>query len=686
MKLSYNWIKEFIEIKVSVKDLGDKLRSLGFEIAGEEKKGDDVIFDVEITPNRGDCLSVVGITREISAGFGLEMKIKKTEINGSCGKINDSIKIEINEPLLCPRYTARMIKGLRVGPSPDWMVKRLESLGVRSINNVVDATNYVLLETGQPLHAFDYSLIRGSKIIVRKANENEKIITLDGVERKLDKSMLVIADNNRAIAIAGVMGGANTEVNLSTKDVVIESACFNASSIRKTSQLLNLSTDASYRFERSSDIDEAMLSVDRVCSLIKEIAGGDILKGVLDIYPVKKKQKNVKVRFSRIEKILGIKIKQKDSLAILKKLGFTVKTQKSFFTVTIPSWRESDVMREIDVVEEIARVYGYNNINAILPSCDLGDETKYETVGSGLLDVQDAVRKILTGFGFFECINYGFIRKGVFEKVLSGDSELVAIKNPLDEEMDKLRPSLIPWLVENLVFNFNRDAEVCRIFETGHIFRMNKAVGLPEEEIMVSCVISGQEKNFWSDKKRQIDFYDIKGAAEFLFEKLGIEGVQYSALKNCAMSVQGLDVFVGDERIGVIGKLKEEIIKYYKLANEVLFFEFKLAVLERLRKKIINYLPFSKFPAVRRDAALLIPLNVTMEEVVGLIKKNSNELLVNIALFDCYEGGQIPKGLRSLAFNFTYQSNKKTLTDQEVNDVHFAIIGTLAEKGIKLRA
>ena len=688
MKISYKWLKEFVNFRISAQELSEKLISLGFAVTSIEEIEEDIILDVEVTANRGDCLSIIGLAREISASLDIPLKIPKIEICQNNERIENFLKVEIKDKFLCPRYTARMIEGVKVGPSPLWMSRRLELLGSRSINNIVDATNYILLLTGQPLHAFDYSMIEGQKIIVRRAEQGERIVTLDGVERKLDNKMLVIADAGRAIALAGVMGGANTEVNNRTRNLVIESACFNAGNIRKTSLSLGLSTSASYRFERNSDIEEARLSVDRVCVLIQEIAGGTILKGLIDEYPSPCKSIKIKVRFSRINQILGIDVPKKEVLRILKHLGFNVKSKDTFLEVEVPSWRYADVTKEIDVIEEIARLYGYDRINLALPALELEDNKKYSSVGSGSLDIQDEVRHAMRDAGFFEVVNYGIIKDGIFKNIFSDSDNLVKISNPLDEGMDTLRPSLVHGLVENLVFNFNRDVNSLKIFEIGCIFKKSD-VKLPREQVVLSALISGSSHKSWVEKIRKLDFYDLKGVLEYLFERLGIISFKFEphiedSYKNL-LTDEELVIFVNNKKIGFIGKLKNEILQFYKLSEDIYFFEIELERIKDFKKPEKKYKPLSKFPSISRDAALLVPVCISAQEVKDLIEKEGGNLLAGVFLFDHYQGDQVPRGYKSLAFNLVYQSKERTLIDKEVNDLHFSIIQRLSEKGIKLR-
>ena len=583
MKISYQSLKEFVNFEISVQELSEELISLGLGVASIQPcpGGEDFILDAEITSNRGDCLSIIGIAREISAKLGRPLKISGAKICENDQKIENFLKVEIEDEILCPRYNARMIRDVKVGPSPSWMSKRLESLGVRSVNNVVDATNYVLLERGQPLHAFDYSLIKGQKIIVRRAKLDEKLITLDGIERKLNNNMLVIADAERPIALAGVMGGANTEVNNSTKDVVIESACFNAGNIRKTSQVLGLGTSASYRFERSSDIEESRISVDRVCALIQEIAGGTILKGVIDEYPSKQKTRKIKVRFPRINYVLGMNFQKKEVIQILKRLGFNTKTSKNFLTAEVPSWRHADVTGETDIIEECARLHGYDNIKSELPALNFEDSSKYSSVGSGTLTLQDEAREAMRDAGFFESVNYGIIKRSVFEKVFSQSVDLIRINNPLDEEMDILRPSLIPGLVENLAFNFNRDIDSIKIFEIGRIFKKS-GERLPQEQIMLSGLLSGDVQKYWADQHRTLNFYDLKGALEYLFERLGIDCFSFKPGKNILMDA-GVKILMKNKEVGFAGRMKSEIAQFYKLLQEVFLFEIELENMKDFR-------------------------------------------------------------------------------------------------------
>ncbi|OIN98225.1 phenylalanine--tRNA ligase subunit beta [Candidatus Desantisbacteria bacterium CG1_02_38_46] len=690
MKISYQWLKEFVNFKYSAQELAGKLITLGFGVEGIQpcSWGQDFILEIEITPNRGDCLCILGIVREISAFTGIPFKVPKIKICEDKEPLENFLKVEVEDKILCPRYTARLIKGVKVGPSPLGVSRRLESLGVRSINNIVDATNYAFLERGQPLHAFDYSLIKGRKIVVRRAKPCESIVTLDGLDRILNNNMLVIADTQQPIAIAGIMGGANTEVRNTTTDVIIESAYFHPGNIRKTSQNLGMKTSASYRFERSADINEVRFSLDRVCSLIQEIAGGDILKGVIDEYSNFQKPQEVTLYYSKIAQILGAQLEKRKTIRILKQLGFGVKEGKTFLKIRVPTWRSNDVTREIDVIEEIARLHGYDKVKPALPPINFEGNGRHSSLAlaDNSLVLQGEVRDIMRDAGFLEVVNSGIVKKGIFERLFSEEGiKLIRIKNPLDEEMDILRPSLIPGLMENLIFNVNRDITSVKIFEIGRIFYGIDGE-LPEEHIRLAGLITGTAQRFWGETPRKLNFYDLKGILEYLFERLGISVFKFvpgsSFLLKNDLSIL---IYIRDARAGSMGQLKDEILQFYKLSQEVYFFEIELECVKDFRELEKRYKPFSKFPSIRRDSALLVPVDISAHEVKDLIEKEGGNILTEIFLFDYYQGEQVPLGFKSLAFSFVYQSREKTLTDEEVNVLHFRIIQRLSEKGISLR-
>jgi len=690
MKISCNWLREFVDFKTSPETLVERLASLGFGVEELHSTDGDVIIELEITPNRGDCLCILGIAREISAALSLPLKDRKVEIKGSGDSIKNFAKVKVEDFKLCRRYTARMITELKIGPSPSWLKKRIEAMGVRSVNNVVDATNYVLLERGQPLHAFDWRLIKGGTIIVRRAGKAESIITLDGVERKLTDEMLVIADTERPIAIAGIMGGLNTEVTDKTTDVLIESAYFDPVSIRRTSMALGLETLASYRFQRNADIEEVRVSLDRAAELISRLAGGRIIKGVIDEHFPFPRPKKIKVSLERVYKLLGMKVSKEKIINILKNLGFGVNVYRASLTAVVPSFRYADVKNEEDVIEEIARLNGYDKIPQRIPVLKFVHD-KLSARNSSYF-ITRTVKEGLADIGFNEVLNSGIIRGSILKNLL-GEINAIKVSNPMDEEQNVLRPSLIPGLIQNLIFNFNRDITDLKLFEVGRIFLpveegnlSSESEILPEEQIMLCMAMSGNAEQRWDGGTRMLDFYDLKGVIEYLFERLRIPHLE---IKPSPLSLfekgTGTEIFSADTKVGIAGELKRGIARFFKIPQDVYLAELNLEKLLSFSVREKKYRPIPRYPGVRRDISLIVPVEINEGDVRNLILKEGGGFIENLELFDFYQGEQVPQGHKALGYRLSYQSAEKTLTSAEVDKIHSCIIKTLSSRGIRLR-
>ena len=639
------------------------------------RSGSDVVYDLEVTPNRPDLNSVIGIAREIAALTGNPLRVPEIKLATSGGKATELVSVRIEDSENCPRYTARVVKGVKVGPSPAWLRDTLEKVGIRSISNVVDVTNYVMLEIGQPLHAFDYHLIAKAAdgkptIVVRRADSGEKFKTLDNQERTLTNEMLLIADEQKGIALAGVMGGANTEINNSTVDVLIESAYFAPVNIRRTSKLLGLRSESSYRFERGADVGISDWASQRAAQLILETAGGQLAEGVVDVYPSPTQPKELTLRFAHAKDLLGIGISHADQVSYLNKLGLeTVSQQPGEATFRVPSWRV-DMKREVDLIEEVGRLYGIDKIPSTPPRGALGSnsfDSVYDQIGEA--------RRILAGLGLNEAQGQTLIGKSEIRN--ANDETIVALANPLSSDMDVLRPSLLPGLIHSLRHNVSRKNYDVALFEIGRVFKNEN--GQTKENRNVAIAITGQRAvNFWSgdDRDAKFDAYDLKGLVEEFIEQFGLRGVAFGKrAESTALFLESAAVTLGGKLpLGELGQLLPTLAKKYDLRDAVFLAEFNLDLLLSKRNAGKSFKTLPHFPSSRRDLAMIVPESVTHEAVLQAVKQTKPANLENTELFDVFRGKHVPEGQKSLAYAFTYRAADKTLTEAEVNAAQEKIV------------
>ena len=650
MKVSYNWLQDLIGKKLPAPDkLADLLTFHSFEVEEVKKQGPassagkkDWVLDIDVLPNRThDCLSHQGIVREISVllKYPFELIDYSKKIKENSKSINDLVKIEVKDSNLCPRYMARAIIDVKVGPSPEWIQERLKVCGLKSINNIVDIANYVMLETGQPLHAFDADKIDQKTLIIRSAKKEEKIITLEKERFDLDKNILVIADTEKPVCIAGIKGGQGPEIDSKTTKIVLEAANFNPLIIRKASQQLKLRTDASWRFENELD-PNLTEEIDMAAYLIQEIAKGKILKGTIDIYPKKVYPKKIGLDMDKVDSLLGVKIPEKEIKSILTRLGFELKGTKKL-QVTIPT-RRLDVSIPEDLIEEVGRIYGFEKIPSQLPDAVLISPEKNED-----LIYQNKVKDILTNLGFSEVYNYSLIG----QKEVDSDqnkSDLIELLNPISQEQKYMRPSLMPLLIKNVMENKKYFDEV-RLFEIGRVFQKDKNKVIEEKKLGLILFPA--------------NFYRLKGIIETLLNKLRISDIWYDDKSGKDIRAE---IKVGNDLLGWINDDGFEI-DFEKLVE--------LATEERM------YLPPSKYPSMIRDISLLVDQGTKVVEVLNLINAAGGPLVIDVELFDMYEGKEVMDNMKSLAFHIIYQSNDHTLTDKEVNKLQDKIIKTLEEEG-----
>ena len=644
---------------------------------------DDTVFELEITPNRPDCLSLIGVAREIRAETGNPLKLPQVDVNEDGTDVRETTSVTIQAPDLCPRYAARVIRGVKIGQSPLWLQQQLESVGIGVINNIVDITNFVLMEYGQPLHAFDYHKLTENRLVVRRAISGEKLKTLDEIERELTSEMLVIADAEKPVALAGVMGGYDSEITEATCDVLLESAYFNPSSIRATAKALGMSTEASYRFERGADPGSVLAALDRAAELITELAGGTICKGIVDVYPGEQPLTEIQLRPGRVNFVLGTEIEPATMKEILTRLGFGVETSGGVYSVTVPSFR-SDVTREIDLIEELARVYGYDNIPTALPKGDIPVPAPDPKV-----EVRRRIKQFLLASGMMEALNYSFSDPNSFDKTrFAADNPLrnaIPLQNPLSPEMSVLRTTLLPGLLENAQRNRNHQIDTIALFEIGSVFIRSDEQKEPER---VSGVLAGQVgEGVYSNPYRQPDFYDIKGLVEGILEVCGIS--DYTLQKTGAPTFhpgRNAAVMLGDRKIGIFGEAHPEVLENYDLPYKAYLFDFDMEGLTDAAIFAKRFEPISVYPTVERDLAIVVDKETLSDMPTELIYKTGGELVESVRLFDVYEGEQVPEGKKSLAYAIIYHSATETLTDKAVNALHDKIVKRLnQELGAELR-
>ncbi|MCY3723098.1 MAG: phenylalanine--tRNA ligase subunit beta [Candidatus Poribacteria bacterium] len=644
---------------------------------------DDVVFELEITPNRPDCLSLIGIAREIRAETGNPLKPPTVDLTESDIDAQELTSVTIDAPDLCPRYAARVIQGVKVAESPAWLQQRLASVGIGVINNIVDVTNFVLMEYGQPLHAFDYHKLTENRIVVRRAREGEHITTLDEVERELTSDMLVIADAEQPVALAGIMGGYDSEITEATCDVLLESAYFNPSSVRATAKALGISTEASYRFERGADPGVVLAALDRASQRIVELAGGTICEGVVDVYPGQQPLTEIQLRPERVNFVLGTTLEASEMVQILNRLGFDVDATGDIYHVTVPTFR-ADMTREIDLIEEIARVHGYDNIPTTLPKGDIpvpAQDPKTE--------IRKRIKHFLLAAGMMEAVNYSFCDPNCFDKIrLNPDDRLrntLRLQNPLSPEMSVLRTTLTPGLLANAQHNRNHQIDTIALFEIGGVFVHD---GEEKEPERVAGVLAGQiGEGVYSDPYRPPDFFDIKGLVEEMLEVCGV--VDWTLQKTDTPTFhpgRNAEVLLGDKRIGVFGEVHPEVLENYDLPYKAYLFEFDLDGLTDVATFAKRFEPISVYPKVARDLAIVVDKEILSDMPTALIYTTGGDSVDSVRLFDVYEGEQVPKGKKSLAYTITYHSATETLTDKAVNALHDEVVkGLNRELGAELR-
>ncbi|MDT5157863.1 MAG: phenylalanyl-tRNA synthetase beta chain [Acidobacteriota bacterium] len=724
MDISYNWLRELTDVSVPPRELAERLTMAGLAVDSVREADDDHVLEFDLTSNRPDCLSHLGIAREVAALTGGSVRLPESKAKNSAGRTEEFTSVEIEDARLCPRYAARVVRGVKIGPSPVWLARRLQAIGQRPINNVADITNFVLHEMGQPLHAFDLAKLNEKKIVVRRARAGEKIKTLDGVERTLDERMLVIADAARAVAVAGVMGGAETEISDSTTDVLIESAYFDPQSVRRTSKVLGLQTEASYRFERGVDYEGVRRAQDRCVALICEIAGGTASEDAIDVYPRRIAPPTVYLRPRRVEELTGLSVTAEESLRILLSLGFnsigrdasggkghasvgshpdevalsgvagpaSADTKLHF---SVPTWR-MDVDIEEDLVEEVARVVGYEKIGVSLPPSPVTGEY---LAGDRR---RRAARQMLTANGFNEAVNISFIDEAGaivetgesrFELVpglqkIEGEDAFVKLSNPVIEGARLMRPTLLPGLLEALRHNFNHGTRDVRLFETGRVFASAGGdEARPNEVEAFALVATGEALEEGRAAGRALDIFDLKGALEAATDVMRVGELEFeSASVRHLREGQSARVTLGGAEVGSLGRLSEDTAVGYKFRQPVFVAEISLSALLTAGEAPALYTPLPRFPSVVRDVSLVAERGVAYGEMRRRVLALGIEECRGVTLVDVYEGANMPEGKRSLTLRIEYRADERTLRDEEADAMHARVIAALeSEFGAQLR-
>ncbi|HVP35459.1 MAG TPA: phenylalanine--tRNA ligase subunit beta, partial [Terriglobales bacterium] len=645
---------------------------------------EDFILDIDITPNRPDALSMMGIARDVAALSGKKLKKPEFELKEADEPASKWAEVLLEDPAGCPRYAARVIKDVKIGKSPFWLRRRLECCGMRAINNVVDATNYVLLETGHPLHAFDFDLLSAisgqweKRILVRRAKDKEKFFTLDSVERNLSPEVLLITDGTKPVAIAGIMGGMESEVTEKTKDVLLESAYFDPRVIRRGRIYLGLNTEASYRFERGADPNVIIKAADRASYLMQNLCEGKVLKGVVDNYPEPIQPVKVPFRPERCSKVLGIGIGEKEIENILENLELKFSEQSSLsLMIDVPTFRP-DLTREIDLIEEVARIYGYDRIKSAFRA---GGE-----LFTAISEDEKLIRKIknhLTGKGFFEVVSNNLVDPVKMSKINSS-KEPVRILNPLNEELSVLTTSLIYGLLSIISWNLNRKEKDLRIFELAKVFWSTEEKQT-EEKLKLGITLCGRKNPvFWGDQEKSVDFYDLKGTVEELLYALKIE--QFEVLPRTSLVDGSFELKSQGRSLGFLERVPDEILKLFDIEQEILLAELDFQTLLELIPPSGYYKPLPKFPRVERDISMLVAEDVLSSDIEKAIIETGGKMVERVYIFDLYKGSQVPKGKKSLAYSIWYRAEGKTLTDDEVEKVHKKVIeGLKTGFGAELR-
>ncbi len=639
----------------------------------------DTVLDVEITPNRGDALSYLGIARDVAARMKRDLKVPNPKVEEGEKKTEDIVSVEIKDSEGCPRYSVMVVEGVRVKESPVWIKRRLMASGIRPINNIVDATNYVMLELGHPIHAFDLNLVKSKKVVVRSAREGESVVLLDGKEYVLNGGETLITDGGEEIiAVGGVMGAENSGVNDNTTSILIEVAYFDPVRIRRTAKGLGISTDASYRFERGVDPEDNELVMKRVVELVTNLAGGVPSKGILDVKLKDFKTETIDLRKEKVEEVLGIKIPEWEIEDILKRLGFNLDRTYYGWKVEVPSFRIHDIYREIDLIEEVGRIYGYGKVEE--------KRTKIWSGIGGLNDYQKFRRRvgeIMRALGFDEVVTFSFVSSKIVENWNFKSVEILEPLNPITDDLDVMRPSLVYTLVQALSYNYTHQVRNVKFYEIGKIFWKEEDV---KENEVLGAIATGLENEMDYTDKRTVSFYTFKGSVDELLSRFGVNAEYESVELEGFVPTRTAQIKAKDKALGFLGMIDPDILKGFDVKSEVYYFEISLKDLYEVSEKIPKYRPSPIFPSVKRDVAFLMGKNIKSSKVIEDIYSLGGEIVEDVRIIDVYTGKGVPEGMVSVTFSITFRSKDRTLKDEEVNELFEKIVNEIEKKhGLRRR-
>lgn len=667
MKISYDWIKQYVDVTSTPDELAEQLSSVGLVCEGIEPFATDRVIGLEITANRPDWLSYIGVAREIALITNSKLEIPAAYVEPGDFAINSQTSVHVQSSEHCLRYTARVIRGVKVGPSPSWLVKRIESIGLRPVNNIVDITNFVLFETGQPLHAFDMDKLEEKRIIVRDSRPGEKIKAINGKEYELEPKTLVIADAEKPVAIAGIMGGEETEVGTKTTNILLECALFEPINIRRTARRLDLMSDSSYRFERGLDNGNLDYASRRACKLINEIAGGEIVPGVIDTNPYIHKPSEVEIRLSEISRVIGAEVSRREIHRIFDGSGFTTTHENTVkISISVPSWRH-DISREIDLIEEIARIYGYDRI----PESTSAVVQIPETLPAEKL--RRDIREIMAALGYFECNTAPFVGEEICNAfdyhTHGGKIKTLSLSNPIRQNESFMRTSVAASLLQVKKTNFDHGTPRVRLFEIGKVYTASPDGGSSEKEVLAILDDDG--------------YFALKGSVDTLFGRLRRQNIETASFETLGIKPETTIVInntAAKSALGFFGEITADTAKTFDLKSQPAIAELEIERILEMEQKMLLFEELPKYPAIERDLAFVVDEEKTWAEILETAKAIDSDLIEEIKMMDIYRGKQIPSGQKSIAFSFRMRSKKKTLTDEEANSVQEKIITAMKEK------
>ena len=667
MKLSINWLKDYIDPKLTIDDLVERLTMAGLEVESIDNVGKDTVLEIEITPNRPDCLNILGLAREIGAITSKAVKTPLIKEHKTVG-LKGLVRIENKKD--CGRYIATLIKEVNIHDAPQEIKDRLSALGINAINNAVDITNFVLMETGQPLHAFDYDKLEGGKIVVRRALAGETIVTLDGIERKLDDSILVIADCRKPVAIAGIMGGRDTQITASTKNILLESAHFDMGVIRRACRSLGLRSESSYRFERNVNFEGVLKGANRATDLLLELTGGRLSGREESSIKVKSTVVQVKVAIADIESLLGVPVTELKAKSWLARLGFKITAKAGSLNVQAPENRV-DIQADVDVIEEIARMIGFDRLPAKLPLI----KTVNISVDQRPREIKEKICRVVTAAGMIEIITHNMINSKALVKCKMDPLKAIRIFNPLNQEQELMRPSMLPSMLQVVGTNFNRGQKDLRLFEIG------KRYFLEGEKETLGIILTGRRCSDWRvSKKETVEIFDLKGIFEQILKSLGIDASyeknQFALLdEGCATSVMFEDKYLGS-----LGRVDRRILNNWDIKNQDVYYAgLHLDEIYLLPPRILKYKPISEFPAIVRDVSIAVKKEVPYKKIEEICSRQGGDILGSVQFIEQYSGEKIQAGYKGLVFSCQYQSTTKTLREEEVSAVHERILQALIQ-------